>query len=460
MKNNSTGGGTMARLLRKLTGVCLALAVCVCLLAGCMHSHSYGDWEEEKPATCTEKGEKVRTCDCGEEDTKSVPMLDHQYESQITSPAGCGGQGVNTFTCAECGDSYEEPVEPHEYSATELYQMYEDSVGEIITYDQRGNELALGTGFVAQAEDRVITNYHVIDGAYSAEITFGEKTYEVDKLLAYDKELDIAVLQLEGARLEPAQLCEKDHEVGATVYALGNSQGMTSTFSDGMITATVREIDGVQYVQHDAPISSGNSGGPLFNVYGEVIGINTWTVRDSQNLNFAIHMSELNELTYGSELTMAQYYEKECSVFGRLTDYVVAEGTYDDGSYSLDLGEYAAAYWWANYEPGSEEFWLFYAYEVDGDGFCVSLILNSDMDGKYEWIYVDEFDNSMIGTVTAASFGDSSTLSYYDSTMAGGADKADVQDMASALMVLLCLELDDSFAEIGVTAEDLGFVNF
>ena len=72
------------------------------------------------------------------------------------------------------------------------------------------------------------------------------------------------------------------------------------TFSSGLISAAPRTIDGVKYVQHEAPISTGNSGGPLINKYGEVIGINTMYVNNAQNLNFAIHLSELDNLDYST----------------------------------------------------------------------------------------------------------------------------------------------------------------
>ena len=85
---------------------------------------------------------------------------------------------------------------------------------------------------------------------------------------------------------------------------------MTATFSQGIITAVNRKIEGVTYIQHDAAISPGNSGGPLLNKYGEVIGINTWTLEDSQNLNFAVSSSVLLEMKYSTPLTMEQFYDK------------------------------------------------------------------------------------------------------------------------------------------------------
>jgi len=447
------------RFVRRFVALSCLMAVCVCMLTGCLHEHDYDDWEVEKEASCTEKGRKVRTCECGDEETESIPKLDHDYEEETTKLPGCDGAGEVTFTCKNCGDHYKQELTVKEYTATEIYEMYKDSVGEIVTYDRRGGGLALGTGFVAVESNRVYTNFHVIEGAYTAEITFGDDTYDVEKVLTYDKDMDIAVLEID-ADLEPVPICKKDHVVGAPVYALGNSRGLTSTFSDGMITAAVREVEGVKHVQHDAPISGGNSGGPLFNVYGEVVGINTWVVQDSQNLNFAVHPSELDNLSFGKALTMKEFYEKECSVYGKIVNYVVTEGKLDDGTYSLVMGtdnEYDCE-WGADYDPEEEnELWLYYIF---GGEMCVFLILTPELDGDYVWAYVDDFENSMAGPIKAATFKDDTVLSYTESDIAQGNDREEVLTVASLMMTLLCDELDDDFKSLNITAEDLGFVYF
>lgn len=77
------------------------------------------------------------------------------------------------------------------------------------------------------------------------------------------------------------------------------------------LSFSCREVDGVKHVQHDVPISSGNSGGPLINNYGEVIGVNTWTLLDSQNLNFAILVSEFdNRKGRGVGLSLLLVYRR------------------------------------------------------------------------------------------------------------------------------------------------------
>ncbi len=166
-------------------------------------------------------------------------------------------------------------------TASEVHDKAEESVGEVVTYNQSGTELSLGSCFVYTRDGKLVTNYHVIEDAYSVKVTIDETTYGVQKVLAYDKDIDLAVLKINANNLAPLELDESTQEVGKPVYAFGSSKGLTATFSQGIITYADRIMDGVHYVQHDAAISSGNSGGPLINEYGKVIGINTMTMRDS-----------------------------------------------------------------------------------------------------------------------------------------------------------------------------------
>ena len=116
----------------------------------------------------------------------------------------------------------------------------------------------------------------------------------------------MAILKINATDLDYANVCKKTVQTGEAVYAIGSSRGLTNTYSQGIITQANRVVDGVVHIQHDASITNGNSGGPLLNVYGEVIGINTWGITDSQNLNFAVFTSELDNLVYGNEMTLHQ----------------------------------------------------------------------------------------------------------------------------------------------------------
>ncbi len=413
------------------------------------------DWLD---ATCT----SVKTCSVCE--TTEGDVLPHTYTETVVTEAACDHQGEKRYTCESCSDSYTENFDHPVYSATEIYDLYENSVGEVLTYDKSGNEYAIGTCFVYSANGKLITNYHVIEGAYSAKVTLGGKEYTVNKVLAYDQAIDIAVIQISASDLPVSTLCDSTHKVGETVYAFGSSRGLTSTLSEGIITHSNREIDNVSYTQHDAAISGGNSGGPLINKYGEVIGINTWTVRDSQNLNFAINVSELDNLVYGTPMTMAQFYEKECNPFEDMKNFIIENGSYDyeddyyyvllDTSY-LDDGTKLQRL--AYYYPDDNEITL--DMVIDSGDYWAYITIDSSLNGVYHWNYFDDY-SEMEGTLYASTFTSDTLLSYSYTDITSSTAKTDTRELASAMLSIVCEYIYDDYADIGLTPSDLGFINF
>lgn len=353
------------------------------------------------------------------------------------------------------------------YSADEIYNLSKNSIGEIVTYKKNGSELALGTGFVYSADGKIITNYHVIEDAYSATISINDNTYTIQSILAYDKDIDIAVLKINSSNLIPLNICNEIQDTGKTVYAFGSSQGLTNTFSQGIITYADREIDGVHYVQHDAAISSGNSGGPLINEYGEVIGINTMTMLDSQNLNFAISVNELSNLTYETTLSFAQFYEKECDVFTKIKNFIMEYGTYDYSynDYTLFLGkayssDYTSTYKrYAEYDPIDNEIAL-YLIDKATSFDCIASIYIDKIDGIYSWAYLDDYNNYMEGTLYATTFNSNTILGYSYQNVYDYSLIYSIRKLASAMIEYYLTFFDTDFYSIGVTASDLGFVYF
>ncbi len=431
-------------------------------------AHTY-EVSESQAATCTEDGETTYICKvCGDEKTEILPAMGHDYEENVTKEASCQGSGETTFTCKACEDSYTEEILFPTYTPTQIYEMYKNSTGEIITYTKTGEPYALGTCFVYNTEGWLITNYHVIEFGYAATVTFGEITYEVKQVLAYNKDIDVAILKIDATDLVPAVLCNSIHQVGEEVYALGNSQGLTSTMSRGMVTFADREIDGVRYIQHDAPISGGNSGGPLINRYGEVIGINTWTVRDSQNLNFAIALTELDKLDYSTPMTMAQCYETEYTAYVRLKKLVVQEENYDtkSGNYMLMFK--------MDYSSDYTDIYCCYAmYMVEEDQLMVGMsILNQatgevsdtfmmaidpDLSGEYEWAYTEN-TYIMSGIMYADSYESGDVLYSTDDNVPSSVLYKAFLDMASSMASYLIGYLE--IPEIEFSAAEIGFANF
>lgn len=164
------------------------------------------------------------------------------------------------------------------------------SVVTIFCYDYEGELAATGSGFVAFDGKTIITNYHVMTSAYTCKISTNQDiSYEVSKILCYSKEQDIAILQLaKDTGLQPLTLGDSSIiKKGETVVAIGSPLGIKNTVSTGVLSGRLME-DNMDVLQFTAPISSGSSGGALFDNSGNVIGITFASIIDGQNLNLAV----------------------------------------------------------------------------------------------------------------------------------------------------------------------------
>lgn len=174
-------------------------------------------------------------------------------------------------------------------------QIYRSSLPRtclIVTF-RRGKTDSLGSGLLVSADGLVITNHHVIENADNLAVKCGERE-SVARVSRRSKEPDLALLTTALSRAESFVLngAYSPDLIGLEVFVIGNPYGLEGTFSTGVISG-LREIDGVRYFQISAPISPGNSGGPVILGDGSVIGIATMGLKKGQNLNFAIAAAEL-----------------------------------------------------------------------------------------------------------------------------------------------------------------------
>jgi hypothetical protein len=170
------------------------------------------------------------------------------------------------------------------------------SIVSIVMSDKDGHPIAQGSGFLISKDGRVVTNYHVIRNGSSALVKLPNGSFfAVDGVLASDKDRDVAVIKAHGNGFRTLTLGDSNRlQVGEEVVAIGNPLSLESTVSNGIVSAirTV-EDEGGKFVQITAPISPGSSGGPLFNMAGEVVGITTSHLIGGQNLNFAIPINDV-----------------------------------------------------------------------------------------------------------------------------------------------------------------------
>jgi S1-C subfamily serine protease len=214
-----------------------------------------------------------------------------------------------------------EPAEQTPKHSIELADLIETIESSVVRVNVSGpNGGGLGSGFIADADGTVVTNHHVIEGAASAEVMFKDgRKARVRGVRADLADKDLAVLAIEpiGRPLRPLKIATQLPRKGEQVVAFGAPLGFSFTASDGLISAIRNgaELNAefrslgfnldydshVTWLQTTAPISRGNSGGPLVNTRGEVVGLNTLSIPElGQNLNFAVSAVDLRKVLDGA----------------------------------------------------------------------------------------------------------------------------------------------------------------
>lgn len=209
------------------------------------------------------------------------------------------------------------PLGEDERANIALFQSVSPSVVHITTLEYARDFFSLnvmqiprgtGSGFVWDELGRIVTNYHVIQGANAATITLHDQTTWKARMVGAFPDRDLAVLQIDAPRdkLKPIAIgTSRDLLVGQRVYAIGNPFGLDQTLTVGIISALNREIESITQrkirgvIQTDAAINPGNSGGPLLDSSGRLIGVNTSIYSPSgasAGIGFAIPVDEINRI--------------------------------------------------------------------------------------------------------------------------------------------------------------------
>ncbi|HLN14602.1 MAG TPA: trypsin-like peptidase domain-containing protein [bacterium] len=209
------------------------------------------------------------------------------------------------------------PAAPAQPPALSLQQLFRQSAPAVVTItqvDNGGRVLALASGFVVSPSGVIVTNHHVIapePGAVQLVVKLPRGDSFTDVRIIYqDARHDLAVLSVKASGLTALKLGDSDRvEVGDQVVAIGNPEGLNLTFTVGVVEGIRTDpSNGSHFIQHQAPISPGSSGGPLLNAQGEVIGINTFEIQNAQNLNGAIPINDAKPYLGGAATTTWQQF--------------------------------------------------------------------------------------------------------------------------------------------------------
>ena len=171
---------------------------------------------------------------------------------------------------------------------------------------QRAKSTSLGSGVIVSKEGHILTNHHVIAGMTEIRVQLTDGRNLPAALIGSDPVTDIAVLRIAAANVEPLVLGESnDLQVGQQIFAVGNPYGLEETVTRGIVSAKGRHAasdSSLEYIQHDAAVNQGNSGGPLLNLRGEIVGINSAIFSRTggwQGISFAIPSNSARRVLEG-----------------------------------------------------------------------------------------------------------------------------------------------------------------
>ena len=190
-------------------------------------------------------------------------------------------------------------------STPDLVELLKPSVVQIAVNFERGR--GVGTGVVLDSNGLILTNWHVVEDAKMITVAFDDGSIVEGEFFRRDPQLDLAIVRVDHSGLQPAKFGDSEKlRIGEDVVAIGHALGLRGgpTVSKGVVSALDRTLVGhprgdlTGLIQTDAAINEGNSGGPLVNMFGEVVGINTAKINIGDRIGFAINMNDAKTAAY------------------------------------------------------------------------------------------------------------------------------------------------------------------
>ena len=269
--------------------------------------------------------------DDAEQEEYGWSMIPTQTHAETKIPAYPNGDGTKLRYMETHGETL---------GAQEIYAKVNPSTVTVIATMKNG-AASVGTGVIMTENGYVLTNAHVIVGAEGCYIVCSTGAYYEAKLVGFDEEKDLAVIKVEMVGLPAAEFGDSDAlTVGDTVYAIGNPLGveLRGTLTDGIVSAINRDVyvDGVTMtlIQTNAALNNGNSGGPLINSYGQVVGINTMKMGSSITSN-------VEGLGFAIPIASSAYMVNDLIAFGKIRGEAVIGITVNSDAVTLPDGTLA-----------------------------------------------------------------------------------------------------------------------
>ncbi len=234
-----------------------------------------------------------------------IPDFSGLVETYGPAVVNISAKHVVKETAARRGNANQVPMDPD----NPFYQFFKRFYGNVPGFGggdggpggpgaDRPSE-GLGSGFIVSSDGYILTNAHVVDNANVVTVKLTDKREYRAKVIGADKQSDVAVLKIDAKNLPTVKIGDPNgSKVGQWVVAIGSPYGFDNTVTSGIISAKSRALPNENYtpfIQTDVPVNPGNSGGPLFNLQGEVIGINSMIYSQTggfQGLSFAIPINE------------------------------------------------------------------------------------------------------------------------------------------------------------------------
>ena len=256
---------SLGRDLRRLA----AVAVCRRRIGGHRHCRAAGPAVAQfKPGT---PAETLSFADI-------VDRVKPAVVSHLDDQRGARSPTVRAVRAPAGGRPFEGfPGLPDDHPLNEFFKNMPQGPGGGGNPMQQRPRQAAGSGFVVSSDGYIVTNNHVVDGATKVKVSFDDQE-EIDaKIVGTDSRTDLALLKIEPKKpLTVLKFASKTPRVGEWVLAVGNPFGLGGTVTAGIVSALARNIGGpYDYMQIDAAVNHGNSGGPTFNLEGDVVGVNT-----------------------------------------------------------------------------------------------------------------------------------------------------------------------------------------